>query len=205
MEASARIRTATTPVVVEVQAVPPSEKAGTLPEEQKPAAPEKAGKLPEWVNFTAAVTGITIFAFATSSFYVFGLAFALKEPLSIYFSPADYLRITPSWAIPTLGISALIVLFYALVLAPLGEMAKGARTLYWQLKLDEFWGWPRKLLKRSRVAFWLAVLAPVPFLRLLSLVPGNTKNMPGRTFLLFYCSFYTTWLSALVLYRPPQL
>ena len=69
----------------------------------------KSGKLPEWASLTAVVTGITIFAFATSSFYVTGLAFLLQEPLAIYFSPTDYLRITPSWAIPTLGLAGLVI------------------------------------------------------------------------------------------------
>lgn len=76
------------------------------------ASHQKAGKLPEWASFTAAVTGVTIFAFATSSFYVFGLSYTLKKPLAVYFSPTDYLRITPSWAIPTLAtlcLGALIV------------------------------------------------------------------------------------------------
>jgi hypothetical protein len=84
--------TGSRPIVVHVRTVP---------------APQKAGKLPEWASFTTAVTGITIFAFAASSFYVFGLVLAIKEPLAIYFSPIDYLRITPSWAIPTPGIFAL--------------------------------------------------------------------------------------------------
>lgn len=93
-ERRARIRTATTQVVFPAP------------------APEKAGKLPEWASFTAVVTGISIFAFATSSFYVFGLASALREPLAIYFSPTDYLRITPLWAIPTLGFAALMSAVY---------------------------------------------------------------------------------------------
>jgi len=79
---------------------------------------EKADKLPEWASLTAAVTGITIFAFATSSFYVLGVAgslaqplaiyYSLAQPLAIYFSLADYLRITPSWAIPTLGLAVVV-------------------------------------------------------------------------------------------------
>jgi hypothetical protein len=88
-----------------------AEKAGKLPE----GTPEKAGKLPEWASFTAVVTGISVFAFATSSFYVFGLASALREPLAIYFSPTDYLRITPLWAIPTLGFAALMFAVYGFV------------------------------------------------------------------------------------------
>jgi hypothetical protein len=74
------------------------------------AAPEKAGKLPEWVSLTGIVTAITVFAFVTSSFYVYGLGLSLNERLAIYFSPADYLRIAPLWAIPTLGFGGLVLL-----------------------------------------------------------------------------------------------
>jgi hypothetical protein len=37
---------------------------------------------------------------------LYALARALDKPLAIYFSPADYLRITPLWALPTLGSAA---------------------------------------------------------------------------------------------------
>jgi len=87
-----------------------------MSEQPEAPAPEKSGKLPEWASFTAAVTLITIFAFGTSSFYVAGLASSLSEPLAIYFSPTDYLRITTSWAIPPLGVAALVFLVLALFL-----------------------------------------------------------------------------------------
>ena len=72
----------------------------------------KASKLPEWASLTAVVTGISIYAFATSSFYVWGLADVLKKPLAVYFSPADYLRITPAWTVPTLGITGFAIIAY---------------------------------------------------------------------------------------------
>ncbi len=87
-----------------------------MSEQPEAPAPEKSGKLPEWASFTAAVTLITIFAFGISSFYVAGLASSLREPLAIYFSPTDYLRITTSWAIPPLGVAALVFLVLALFL-----------------------------------------------------------------------------------------
>jgi hypothetical protein len=68
---------------------------------------KKAGKLPEWATATAVVTGFTIVAFGTSSFYVSELEVALGQTLSIYFSLTDYLRITPKWAISTLGVAIL--------------------------------------------------------------------------------------------------
>src|SRR4029077_9897400 len=74
-------------------------------------------KLPEWVSFPAAITGFTIFAFATSSFYVIALERSLHGPLTIYFSLTDYLRITPVWAIPTLGVGVLTVLILELLAA----------------------------------------------------------------------------------------
>jgi len=80
-------------------------------------APEGARKLPEWVSFPAAITGFTIFAFATSSFYVIALERSLHGPLTIYFSLTDYLRITPVWAIPTLGVGVLTVLILELLAA----------------------------------------------------------------------------------------
>ena len=72
----------------------------------------KASKLPEWASLTAVVTGISIYAFATSSFYVWGLADVLKKPLAVYFSPTDYLRITPAWTVPTLSIVGFAIIAY---------------------------------------------------------------------------------------------
>jgi hypothetical protein len=57
-------------------------------------------KLPEWATLTTVITATSVFAFATSSFYVFAFGFAEQTPFAIYFSPADYLRIAPSWLIP---------------------------------------------------------------------------------------------------------
>jgi hypothetical protein len=76
----------------------------------------KASKLPEWASLTAVVTGISISAFATSSFYVWGLADVLKRPLAVYFSPTDYLRITPAWTVPTLSITGLAIIAYLSVM-----------------------------------------------------------------------------------------
>jgi len=75
-------------------------------------AQAKASQLPEWASLTAVVTGISIYAFATSSFYVWGLADVLKKPLAVYFSPTDYLRITPAWTVPTLSITGLAIIAY---------------------------------------------------------------------------------------------
>jgi hypothetical protein len=82
----------------------------------------KAGKPTEWATATAVVTVITIIAFAASSIYVLGLTFTLSGPaLAIYFSPTDYLRIAPAWAIPALGtvLGLLGVIFVVQVLGPL--------------------------------------------------------------------------------------
>jgi hypothetical protein len=86
---------------------PPTANRSVVVQVQRGVVREKAGKLPEWATATAVITGISIYAFAASSFYVYALARTLDKPLAIYFSPADYLRITPLWAIPTLGSAAL--------------------------------------------------------------------------------------------------
>jgi hypothetical protein len=74
--------------------------------------PTSGARQREWVNLTAVVTGISIYAFATSNFYVWGLADVLKKPLAVYFSPTDYLRITPGWTVPTLSITGFAIIAY---------------------------------------------------------------------------------------------
>jgi hypothetical protein len=63
-------------------------------------------------SLTAVVTGSAAVAFALSSLFVFGIGSALQASLAIYFSPGDYVRITPSWAIPPLVLGALYLLAY---------------------------------------------------------------------------------------------
>lgn len=75
------------PIVEYFQRAPAPQKAGYA-EVQEVSAPEKAGKFPQWASLTAVVTGITIFAFATSSFYVFGVELHIHKPLAIFFRPA---------------------------------------------------------------------------------------------------------------------
>jgi hypothetical protein len=72
------------------------------------AAARESKKLPEWASFTGFIAAISIFAFTTSRLYVVGLGLALHHPLAIYFTPADYLQITPVWAIPC----SVIICFY---------------------------------------------------------------------------------------------
>jgi hypothetical protein len=125
-------------------------------------ASEKAGKLPEWVAPTAILTGTTIFAFATSSFYVAGLAFILKAPLAIYFSLTDYLRITPSWAVPTLGFSALLFLSWViLVLREMERKSKQSTTEWRHLSTRAwfygFFNWGKFCLKNRPRSFWRAL------------------------------------------------
>jgi hypothetical protein len=49
----------------------------------------KAGKLPEWANFTGFIAAISIVAFTTTRLYVVGLGLALRQQLAIYFTPAN--------------------------------------------------------------------------------------------------------------------
>jgi len=86
-------------------------------------APKKDGKLPEWASFTALVTTVTVFAFTTSSFYVNSVSSQLGYSLAIYFSPADYIRITPVWATPTLG-------FGLIMMVTFGAMAVAFYVVY---------------------------------------------------------------------------
>jgi hypothetical protein len=131
--------------------------------------PEKSGKLPEWAKI---VTVVTIFAFVTSSYYVNALSRALEAPLATYFSPADYLRITPSWAIPTLGVSVLVVLLFVMVFATISAIFKVPKggispILSWQAVFDYF---PNHL-KRSRSAFVFMVLMALPINAVLLVLP----------------------------------
>lgn len=107
--------------------------------------PGKSSTVPEWATLTGIVTATTVCAFAASSFYVAGLASALDKPLAIYFSPADYLRITPSWAIPTLALATLL-----LFLAGLHPTITSNRISLLNLVLDG----PQNLSKRHPTSFF---------------------------------------------------
>jgi hypothetical protein len=138
-----------------------------MSEQPEKPAPEKTGKLPEWASATAAVTLITIFAFGTSSFYVDALGASFSEPLAIYFSPSDYLRITASWAIPTLGVAAFVFVFFAL------------HPISTELLLPQFLHRWENLQERLGVRFWstVALLGAVFFVSffLILVVMPHTK------------------------------
>jgi len=74
------------------------------------AAPAQgqAGKH-EWASLTAVITGISVFAFGASSYFVLGVSDALNKQLAIYFSTTDYIRITPSWLVPSLGVTSTLI------------------------------------------------------------------------------------------------
>jgi hypothetical protein len=86
----------------------PSSKERAAPASEIPTAPNDGSKfkdaaaaresknLPEWASFTGFIAAISIFAFTTSRAYIVGIGLALKIPLAIYFTPADYLQITLS-------------------------------------------------------------------------------------------------------------
>ena len=100
------IRNPSTPIVIQVQSAPaPVQVEGA-------SASEKGSKLPEWASLTAIVTGVTASAFTTSAFFVLGASLGVGTPLADYFSPADYLRIAPSWLLPTLIFSLIVVSLY---------------------------------------------------------------------------------------------
>jgi hypothetical protein len=125
----ARIRTPKTPMTV--QGRPPG----------------KSSTVPEWASLAGIVTATTVFGFAASSFYVAGLASALDKPLAIYFSPADYLRITPPWAIPTLGLFALLLFF-----AEMHPAFTSSRVSLLSLVFDD----TQNLSRRKPILFFLA-------------------------------------------------
>ena len=135
-----------------------------------PSSP--ARQHPDWASLTAVVTVSTVFAFTTSSFYVFAVGLNLPTPLAIYFSPTDYLRITPSWAIPTLGYGVLLLLSLAVVGFPilnLQRMHIRGLSLEWPADFNafmtrssqDFFGLLPNLYKRSSWAF-LSVVFIMP-------------------------------------------
>jgi hypothetical protein len=98
------------------RAVPASETAPKDGSQSKDAAAaSESKKLPEWASFTGFIAAISIFAFITSRLYVLGLGLALSQQLAIYFTPADYLQITPVWAIPCLVIILLYIILHGIL------------------------------------------------------------------------------------------
>jgi hypothetical protein len=163
---------ASTPIVVQAPRAP---------------APKKDGKLPEWASFTVLVTAVTVFAFAASGFYVFALTERLGVPLAVYFSPTDYLRITPSWATSTLGFLALALLCFALWylamhLWPFPGVPKYLmpRTIAWQAVFDFLPTMAKYSLKRFLIFVVPAVWIPAIFVHK---VFGNTFGDIWNVFL----------------------
>jgi hypothetical protein len=77
---------------------------------------ENHGALPEWATLTSIITAFTVLSFSSSSFFVGYFSGAIGFDLASYFSPTDYLRITPVWAIPTIGfVGALAILVSAMI------------------------------------------------------------------------------------------
>ena len=79
-------------------AAPGSETAPNDASQSKDAAAARESKkLPEWASFTGLIAAISIVAFTISRLYVVGIGFRLRQPIAIYFTPADYLALAFSW------------------------------------------------------------------------------------------------------------
>jgi hypothetical protein len=188
-----------TSIVVHVQRALAPEKVDKVPE----PASKKDGKLPEWASFTAIIAGITFFAFAASSFFVYAFADHLDIPLAIYFSPTDYLKITPAWAIPTLGSGALVLMGIGGVVVLILRAFNVAfdKMHNWRAIFDFF----PNLVKDSKTAVWV-LIGVFLFLGLvlpnLPLFHGSLywrviTHSPATTFLAFAAISFLPWNAAI--------
>ena len=129
-----------------------------LPEKDRSG---NSAKLPEW---TAILTIITILAFSNSVCEVLALGLVLQTQLTSYFSPIDYVKITPAWAGPYFALTGLaIATVFGYAALPRVSRASSIDFRLGEFLLGDFWlKIPRK--SRAYVIFSFGALMLLAFL-----------------------------------------
>jgi hypothetical protein len=161
---------------------------------------DRSGNLAKPLEWTAILTIISILAFSSSVCEVLALGVSLQMQLTSYFSPIDYVKITPAWAGLYLALTGLVIAS-VFACAALPRVSRGSSVDFrlGELLLGDFWlKIPRK--SRAYVIFGFGALGFLALRYLSSFWPPFPKHIWVFTALsvlvVFQTYFFCTVLAA---------
>jgi hypothetical protein len=138
---------------------------------------DRSGNSVKPLEWTAILTIISILAFSSSVCEVLALGLSLRTQLTSYFSPIDYVKITPAWAGLYFALTGLVIAS-VFAYAALPRVTRGSSVDFklGELLLGDFWlKIPRK--RRAYVIFGFGALGFLGLRYLSSFGPPFSKHI----------------------------